>query len=214
VARSVTSSRKHAVRMTRALRKYTREHAYGSLGILVAFSGTVDDEGIQYTESQMNAFPESQTPREFEQDEWRFLVVADKYQTGFDQPLLYAMYVDKVLTGLAAVQTLSRLNRRAEGKDGTFVLDFRNDADAIRAEFDTYYGETVAPPTDPNLLYDTRRRSTNTAYSVPRRSRRLPRCSLPTMTPTTTPASTPRSPRRWTVFAPWKTRSRKLSATR
>jgi type I restriction enzyme R subunit len=156
VARSVTSSRKHAVRMTRALRKYTREHAYGSLGILVAFSGTVDDEGIQYTESQMNAFPESQTPREFEQDEWRFLVVADKYQTGFDQPLLYAMYVDKVLTGLAAVQTLSRLNRRAEGKDGTFVLDFRNDADAIRAEFDTYYGETVAPPTDPNLLYDTR----------------------------------------------------------
>ena len=67
------------------------------------------------------------------------------------------MYVDKVLTGLAAVQTLSRLNRRAEGKDGTFVLDFRNDADAIWAEFETYYSETVAPPTDPNLLYDTRR---------------------------------------------------------
>ena len=153
----VTSSRKHAVRMTRALRKYVDEHGYGSLGILVAFSGTVEDEGVQYSEPQMNGFPESQTPREFEEDEWRFLVVADKYQTGFDQPLLYAMYVDKVLTGLAAVQTLSRLNRRAEGKDGTFVLDFRNDADAIRAEFETYYGETVAPPTDPNLLYDTRR---------------------------------------------------------
>ena len=152
----VTSSRKHAVRMALALRRYADEHGHGSLGILVAFSGTVEDGGVTYTESQMNGFPEGQTPREFEEDEWRFLVVADKYQTGFDQPLLYAMYVDKVLTGLAAVQTLSRLNRRAEGKDGTFVLDFRNDADAIRAEFETYYGETVAPPTDPNLLYDTR----------------------------------------------------------
>jgi type I restriction enzyme R subunit len=152
----VTSSRKHAVRMAHALRKYVNGHGYGALGILVAFSGTVEDEGISFTEAQMNGFPESQTPREFEEDEWRFLVVADKYQTGFDQPLLYAMYVDKVLTGLAAVQTLSRLNRRAEEKDGTFVLDFRNDADAIRAEFEPYYGETVAPPTDPNLLYDTR----------------------------------------------------------
>lgn len=153
----VTSSRAHAVRMTLALRKYVNEHGYGGLGILVAFSGTVEDEGVQMTETQMNGFPEGQTPREFEEDQWRFLVVADKYQTGFDQPLLYAMYVDKVLTGLAAVQTLSRLNRRAEGKDGTFVLDFRNDADAIRAAFEPYYGETVAPPTQPNLLYSTRR---------------------------------------------------------
>ncbi|MGH3088953.1 MAG: type I restriction endonuclease [Rubrobacteraceae bacterium] len=154
----VTSSRKHAVRMTRALRKHTDEHGYGSLGILVAFSGTVEDEGLSHTEANMNGFPESRTPREFEEDGRRFLVVADKYQTGFDQPLLYAMYVDKTLTGLAAVQTLSRLNRRAEGKDGTFVLDFRNDADDIRAEFEKYYGKTIAPPTDPNLLYDTRRR--------------------------------------------------------
>jgi len=153
----VTSSRQHAVRMARALRKHADEHGHGTLGILVAFSGTVEDEGVPYSESQMNGFPESQTPREFEGDEWRFLVVADKYQTGFDQPLLYAMYVDKVLTGLAAVQTLSRLNRRAEGKDGTFVLDFRNDADAIRTAFEPWYGRTVAPPTDPNLLYDTRK---------------------------------------------------------
>lgn len=152
----VTSSRQHAVRMTLALRKYVNEHGYDGPGILVAFSGTVEDEGVTYTESRMNGFPESQTPREFEQDEWRFLVVAEKYQTGFDQPLLYAMYVDKVLTGLAAVQTLSRLNRRAEGKEGTFVLDFRNDADEIRAAFEPWYGQTVAPPTDPNLLYDTR----------------------------------------------------------
>ncbi len=153
----VTSSRKHAVRMTLALRRYADDHGYDSMGILVAFSGTVDDDGVSYTEPQMNGFPEGQTPREFEENDWRFLVVADKYQTGFDQPLLYAMYVDKVLTGLAAVQTLSRLNRRTENKDGTFVLDFRNDAEAIRAEFEPYYGETVAPPTDPNLLYDTRR---------------------------------------------------------
>ena len=152
----VTSSRKHAVRMAHALRKYANEQGYDALGILVAFSGTVEDEGATFTEAQMNGFGESQTPREFEEDQWRFLVVADKYQTGFDQPLLYAMYVDKVLTGLAAVQTLSRLNRRAEGKDGTFVLDFRNDTDAIRTEFEKYFGQTVAPPTDPNLLYDTR----------------------------------------------------------
>ncbi len=152
----VTSSRKHAVRMTRALRKYVDEHGYGSLGILVAFSGTVEDQGVSYTETSMNGFPESQTPQEFDGEECRFLVVAEKYQTGFDQPLLYAMYVDKVLTGLAAVQTLSRLNRRAEGKDGTFVLDFRNDADKIRAAFKPWYGQTVTPPTDPNLLYDTR----------------------------------------------------------
>ncbi len=152
----VTSSRRHAVRMARALRKYADEHGHGILGILVAFSGTVEDEGVTYSESQMNGFPEGRTPGEFEGEEWRFLVVADKYQTGFDQPLLYAMYVDKVLTGLAAVQTLSRLNRRAEGKDGTFVLDFRNDADAIRTAFEPWYGQTVAPPTDPNLLLDTR----------------------------------------------------------
>ena len=152
----VTSSRLHAVRMTRHLRKYKDEHGYDSLGILVAFSDTVDDEGVPYTEAAMNGFPDTQTPKEFERDNWRFLVVAEKYQTGFDQPLLYAMYVDKVLTGLAAVQTLSRLNRPAEGKDGTFVLDFRNDAEATREEFEPYYGRTVAPPTDPNVLYDAR----------------------------------------------------------
>ena len=152
----VTSSRLHAVRMTRHLRAYANEHGYDALGILVAFSDTVTDEGIPYTEAAMNAFPESQTPTEFEKDQWRFLVVAEKYQTGFDQPLLYAMYVDKVLTGLAAVQTLSRLNRPAEGKDGTFVLDFRNEAEAVQEEFEPYYGRTVAQPTDPNLLYDAR----------------------------------------------------------
>lgn len=151
----VTSSRLHAVRYLHALRKYCSEKGYG-IGILVAFSGTVVDEGSDWSESALNTFPEAQTAQQFSSDEWHVLVVAEKYQTGFDQPLLYAMYVDKTLSGLAAVQTLSRLNRTCDGKDGTFVLDFRNEADDIRESFAPWYTTTVAPPTDPNLLYDTR----------------------------------------------------------
>ena len=151
----VTASRLHAVRYAEALRAYCRDKGYG-IGILVAFSGTVSDGGDDHTETSLNKFPESQTAQRFGTDEWHVLVVAEKYQTGFDQPLLYAMYVDKSLTGLAAVQTLSRLNRTCDGKDGTFVLDFRNEADDIRESFAPWYTATVAPPTDPNLLYDTR----------------------------------------------------------
>ena len=88
-------------------------------------------------------------------EEWQILVVAEKYQTGFDQPKLYAMYVDKTLTGLAAVQTLSRLNRIHPDKTGTFVLDFRNSAESIQESFAPWYVRTVAQPTDPHLLYDT-----------------------------------------------------------
>jgi len=152
----VTSSRLHAVRFYRALRAYVEEHGYDDVGLLVAFSGTVSEEGIDWTESKLNGFPDTQTVDRFATPAYRILVVAEKYQTGFDQPLLYAMYVDKVLTGLGAVQTLSRLNRICDGKDGTFVLDFRNEATDIAAAFEPWYGETVAPPTDPNLLYDTR----------------------------------------------------------
>ena len=155
----VTVSRLHAVRYQQALAAYCREHGY-SLGILVAFSGTVQvgdgPDAQAWTEANMNGFPESRTPERFAENDSRILVVADKYQTGFDQPLLYAMYVDKTLGGVAAVQTLSRLNRTCDGKDGTFVLDFRNDGDQIRQAFARYYMQTVAPPTDPNLMYDTR----------------------------------------------------------
>lgn len=151
----VCSSRQHAVRFCRSLRDYVRDHGY-DLGVLVAFSGTVDEAGVGFTEASMNGFPDSQTAERFDTDEFRILVVAEKFQTGFDQPLLYAMYVDKALSGLNAVQTLSRLNRIHPDKKGTFVLDFRNDAEAIRDAFEPYYGETVAPPSDPNLLYDTR----------------------------------------------------------
>lgn len=153
----VTASRLHAVRYQQALTKYVREHGYG-IGVLVAFSGTVVDDGLDLTEAKLNGFGDSQTAEQFNTDAWQILVVAEKYQTGFDQPLLCAMYVDKSLTGLAAVQTLSRLNRIHPQKrqEDVFILDFRNDAEQIRQSFEPWYGTTVAPPTDPNLLYDTR----------------------------------------------------------
>jgi type I restriction enzyme R subunit len=155
----VTSSRLHAVRYKEAIDKYIRSNGYDDVAALVAFSGRVIDEsGIAYTESGMNGFPESQTAERFGTDDYQVLIVAEKFQTGYDQPLLHTMFVDKVLTGLAAVQTLSRLNRIHPLKRETFVLDFRNDTDDIVKAFEPYYGATFAPPTDPNLLFDTRRR--------------------------------------------------------
>ncbi len=147
----VCSSRPHAVRMWKALHKHINHNGH-DLGVLVAFSGEVE----YLTETKANGFPESQTATRFDTDEYRIMVVAEKFQTGFDQPKLVAMYVDKTLTGLAAVQTLSRLNRTHPDKDGTFVLDFVNDTDEIREAFAVYHGKTVAPPTDPNLMFDTR----------------------------------------------------------
>ena len=147
----VCSSRPHAVRMWEGLRGYVTNRGY-DLGVLVAFSGEVDD----LTESKANKFPESQTAERFKTDDWQIMVVAEKFQTGFDQPKLVAMYVDKTLTGLAAVQTLSRLNRIHRNKAGTFVLDFVNDGDDISDAFAVYQGQTIAPPTDPNLLFDAR----------------------------------------------------------
>lgn len=155
----VTSSREHAVRYKQALDTYVAEHGYDAVRVLVAFSGSLTVDGFEVTESKLNGFPESQTATEFkgERDN-RILVVAEKFQTGFDEPLLCAMYVDKVLTGLNAVQTLSRLNRSHPEKrsEDVVVVDFRNDTDTILKSFEPYYGETVAPPSDPNLLYDTR----------------------------------------------------------
>lgn len=152
----VCSSRQHAVRFGLALRRHARVHGYDP-GVLVAFSGTVHDDGVEYTEAGINGFADTETAARFATDDWRILVVAEKFQTGFDQPLLHTMYVDKTLTGLGAVQTLSRLNRIHPDKSDTFVLDFRNDAIDIRTAFEPYYGTTVAPPSDPNLLFDTRR---------------------------------------------------------
>jgi type I restriction enzyme R subunit len=155
----VTSSRLHAVRYKQNIDKYLNAHGYADIKTLVAFSGKIDDgSGTPLTETNMNGIPESRTAEEFATPEYGVLIVAEKFQTGFDQPLLHTMYVDKPLVGLAAVQTLSRLNRIHPLKESTFVLDFRNETDDVIKAFEQYHGCTVAPPTDPNILWDTRRR--------------------------------------------------------
>ena len=150
----VTSSRLHAVRYKEAIEAYVKHGGYADIKVLVAFSGTVTDGGKDHTEPSMNGVPESQTATVFAGAEYGLLVVAEKFQTGFDQPLLHTMFVDKVLVSLAAVQTLSRLNRIHPEKIDTFVLDFRNEADAITEAFEPWYETTTAKPTDPNLLHD------------------------------------------------------------
>ena len=150
----VTRSRLHAVRFKLAFDRYLKEEGY-PYKALVAFSGTVEDKGMEHTERSMNGFPDNRTAHEFDRDEYRFLIVANKYQTGFDQPLLHTMYVDKKLGGVNAVQTLSRLNRTHPKKEETMVLDFANDADTIREAFQPYYERTTLQEgTDPDLLYD------------------------------------------------------------
>ena len=150
----VTSSRLHAVRYKQAFDTYLADHGYSDIKTLVAFSGEVVDPdvpGLAFTEVGMNAgIKEKELPGKFAGDDYQVLLVAEKYQTGFDQPLLHTMYVDKRLSGVQAVQTLSRLNRIAPGKDGTFVLDFVNDPEEIFDSFQPYYeaaevGERATP---------------------------------------------------------------------
>ena len=154
----VTSSRLHAVRYKQAIDKYIADKNYADIAALVAFSGKVIEDGDSFTESGMNTFPESETAERFDTDDYQVLIVAEKFQTGFDQPLLHTMYVDKVLTGLNAVQTLSRLNRIRADKTDTFVLDFRNEAEDIQEAFAPWFERTEAIPTDPNLLWDAHRK--------------------------------------------------------
>ena len=157
----VTDSRAGAVRYKRAIDAYIAQAKYTDIRSLVAFSGTVNDDiAGPVTESSLNTFPESQTAARFrglppyKPGDYQVLIVAEKFQTGFDEPLLHTMFVDKVLTGLNTVQTLSRLNRSHPKKSDTFVLDFRNDADAVRKDFQRYYQATSTTPTDPNALTD------------------------------------------------------------
>jgi type I restriction enzyme R subunit len=153
----VTRSRLHAVRFKLELDAYLKERSYPYRS-LVAFSGQVEDGGRRYSESGMNGLPEAQTALVFKRPEYRFLVVAEKFQTGYDMPLLQTMYVDKKLGGVHAVQTLSRLNRVYPGKTETLVLDFVNEADDIRKAFEPYFEKTIlSEGTDPNLLYDLER---------------------------------------------------------
>ena len=155
----VTDGRKAAVRYKLAIDKYIKEQRCTDLHTLVAFSGTVVDpepDGPEFTEVSMNPEIHGQEPSEaFKGDEYRILLVANKYQTGFDQPLLHSMYVDKRLSGVLAVQTLSRLNRTRPGKDETFVLDFVNKPDEILASFQPYYRTAqLEEVTDPNIIHD------------------------------------------------------------
>ncbi|WP_169981680.1 type I restriction endonuclease subunit R [Microbispora sp. H10836] len=170
----VTGGRQHALDLYQEIRKYVELRGYTDCGTLVAFSGQLKDEKteLEFTEAQLNGFPEGQLPEKFaytkaddpqagarNQDEYRLLVVAEKYQTGFDQPLLCAMYVDKQLTGVAAVQTLSRLNRihALKSQDDVHILDFFNEAKDIQASFSDWFETTITEPSDPNLLYTKQR---------------------------------------------------------
>ncbi len=122
---------------------------------IIAFSGSKTYEGKEVTESDINGFSDRETPEKFKEDPYRFLIVADKYQTGYDEPLLHTMYVDKILNDVKAVQTLSRLNRCMFGKVDTCVLDFANKSEEIMKSFSRFYKQTILEgETDPNKLYD------------------------------------------------------------
>jgi len=155
----VTSSRLHAVRYKQAFDNYIKEHGYDHIRTLVAFSGTVidpDNPSVEYTEVQMNGgIREDELRTQFDTDKYHVLIVAEKFQTGFDQPLLHTMYVDKKLSGVHAVQTLSRLNRKHPWKKDTFILDFVNDPEDIQAAFQPYYEKTlVGDRVDYRQLYE------------------------------------------------------------
>ncbi|WEK40517.1 MAG: DEAD/DEAH box helicase family protein [Candidatus Brevundimonas colombiensis] len=168
----VTGSRLAAVKYKLAFDRYIKTHGYTGIRSLVAFSGAVedpDDPGASYTEVSMNdGLAESELPEAFERDDYRVLLVAEKYQTGFDQPLLQTMYVVKKLAGVQAVQTLSRLNRMAPGKARTFVLDFANEEADIYAAFKPYYEATpIGENADPHKLSELQHRLLQWAIFAP-----------------------------------------------
>ena len=155
----ITSSRLAAVRYYHECKRYIEEQGYDDIGVLVAFSGAVNDGGEEYTEPKLNVradgshIGESQTKAEFHEN-FHVLIVAEKYQTGFDEPLLHTMIVDKKLRGVKAVQTLSRLNRTCPGKTDTFVLDFINTQEEIQDAFQPFYQETMLErEVNADLLY-------------------------------------------------------------
>lgn len=164
----VTASRLHAVRYYHEFKRYIERKGYKNLDVLIAFSGVVkdiDDIGneIEYTEAGINKtkdgrkISEKQLKSEFHGDDFNMLIVEEKYQTGFDEPLLHSMFVDKKLSGVKAVQTLSRLNRTMPGKNDTFILDFVNTAEEIQEAFRPYYEATkLDEAINVNLIYDSR----------------------------------------------------------
>ena len=150
----VTSGIERAIQYFHAIRDYLKERK-SPYQAIVAFSGEYEYGGTKVTESSLNGFPSSEISDRIQEDPYRFLVCADKFQTGYDEPLLHTMYVDKPLAGVKAVQTLSRLNRAYPKKRDVFVLDFMNDAATIQEAFEPYYRTTIlAEETDPNKLHD------------------------------------------------------------
>ncbi|MGE4442400.1 MAG: type I restriction endonuclease subunit R [Desulfomicrobium sp.] len=150
----VTSGIKRAIQYKLAFDAYLKERN-SPYKAIVAFSGEHEHGGQDVTEATMNGFPSNQIPEIFREDPYRFLIVADKFQTGYDEPLLHTMYVDKQLSGVKAVQTLSRLNRAHPQKHDTFVLDFMNDTEGIERSFGDYYRTTIlSQETDPDKLHD------------------------------------------------------------
>ena len=150
----VTSGIERAVQYYHAIRDYLAERK-SPYEAIVAFSGEHEYGGVKVTEASLNGFPSSRIKDEIQNDPYRFLICADKFQTGYDEPLLHTMYVDKMLSDIKAVQTLSRLNRARPQKHDTFVLDFMNDTDTIRDAFADYYRTTIlSEETNPNKLHD------------------------------------------------------------
>ena len=154
----ITSGIHRAIQYNHAFTAYLKERK-SPYQAIVAFSGKHEYGGQKVTEGSLNGFPSSKIADHIQKDPYRFLIVADKFQTGYDEPLLHTMYVDKVLSGIKAVQTLSRLNRAHPQKHDTFVLDFMNDVDGIKASFEDYYRTTLlSDETDPNKLHDLQAR--------------------------------------------------------
>lgn len=155
----VSPSRAHAVRFFLAMKEYCAKQGYTNVNPMVAFSGSVSYNGQEYTESQLNSteelkISESALPMYFASEMFNVLIVADKYQTGFDEPLLHTMFVAKRLKGVKAVQTLSRLNRSCRGKVDTYVLDFSNSDESIKASFEPFYEDTwLGEDIDVNIVY-------------------------------------------------------------
>jgi type I restriction enzyme R subunit len=160
----VTSGIERAIQYFHAVKAYLQE-IKSPCKAIVAFSGEHEYQGQKVTEASLNGFSSNLIPEKIVEDPYRFLIVADKFQTGYDEPLLHTMYVDKPLSGIKAVQTLSRLNRAHPQKHDTFVLDFMNDADTIEAAFADYYRTTIlSEETDPNKLHNLK--SDLDAYQV------------------------------------------------
>ena len=210
----VTSSVRRALRYFDAIRDYLVERK-SPYKAIAAFSGEHDHDGTKVTEASLNGFSSNLIEERIQEDPYRFLVCADKFQTGYDEPLLHTMYVDKPLSGVRAVQTLSRLNRAHPGKYDAFVLDFANDTDTIEYAFSDYYRTTIlSEETDPNKLHDLKADLDGFQVYSPAQIDDLVETYL-SMAPTGTgwiPSWMPVSPSTassWTRTARWTSRARR-----